>query len=68
MSKSTLSVRIPEDKHKYLRFKALHSGQQLQHLVTEIIDHYQQNDAEYMEKFQTLINHEAATEENNNVT
>lgn len=69
MSKrSMLAVRIPEDKHKYIQFKALHSGKKMQELVTEMIDQYQQNDAEYMEKFQTLMNPEPTTEESNHVT
>ncbi|CAM3414627.1 hypothetical protein GCM10016272_01450 [Psychrobacter glaciei] len=55
MSRSTLNVRIPEDKHKYLRLKATHSGKQLQELVTECIDQYQQSDEDYMSKFKPLI-------------
>lgn len=55
MSRSTLNVRIPEDKHKYLRLKSTHSGKQLQELVTECIDLYQQNDEDYMSKFKPLI-------------
>lgn len=65
MSKrSMLAVRIPEDKHKYIQFKALHSGKQMQELVTEMIDQYQQNDAEYMSKFQDLIHSTPNPEEN----
>ena len=55
MSRSTLNVRIPEDKHKYLRLKSTQSGKQLQELVTECIDLYQQNDEDYMSKFKPLI-------------
>lgn len=66
MSKrSMLAVRIPEDKHKYIQFKALTSGKQMQELVTEMIDDYQQNDAEYMSKFQDLINSKPNPEESN---
>lgn len=65
MSKSTLSVRIPEDKHMYIRLKALHTGKQQQELVVEMIDQYQQNDAEYMGKFAALMQSESADEENN---
>lgn len=55
MSRSTLNVRIPEDKHQYLRLKATHSGKQLQEIVTECIDLYQQGDQDYISKFKPLI-------------
>ncbi len=63
-----LAVRIPEDKHKYVQFKALHSGKQIQELVTEMIDAYQLNDAEYMAKFGELISPTSEEEESNHVT
>ncbi len=63
MSRSTLNVRIPEDKHKYLRLKSTHSGKQLQELVTECIDLYQQNDEDYMSKFKPLIDIDINNEE-----
>lgn len=64
MSKSTLSVRIPEDKHMYIRLKALHTGKQQQELVVEMIDQYQRRDAEYMAKFAALINNDHSVEGN----
>ena len=64
MSRSTLNVRIPEDKHKYLRLKAYHSSKLIQELVTECIDLYQQNDEDYMSKFKPLIDADTNDEEN----
>lgn len=64
MSKSTLSVRIPEDKHMYIRLKALHTGKQQQELVVEMIDQYQRRDAEYIAKFAALINNDHSAEGN----
>lgn len=53
-SKSTLSVRIPENMHKYIKYKAIQTGKQQQEVVAEIIGYYQKNDAEYMAQFMAL--------------
>lgn len=64
MSKSSLQVRIPEDKHTYIRMKALSTGKQQQELVVEMIDYYQSNDAEYMAKFVDLMQSKSNGEDN----
>lgn len=54
MSRVPFATRLPESKRDYLRYKAMCSGMQQQDLLTEIIDFYQQHDAEFMTMFETL--------------
>ncbi len=51
MSKKQIAVRIPEAMHKYIKFKSVEVGISQQDLIAEIIAQYQQNDSQYMARF-----------------
>lgn len=55
MSKSSLNVRIPEEQHKYLRLKSMHSEIDIQDIVSESIGLYQQKDEDYLPRIKPLI-------------
>lgn len=48
------ATRLPEDKRSYIRYKAMHTGKDIQDLTAEIIEFYQQHDSEFMQVFATL--------------
>lgn len=54
MSLSLLAVRIPESMHKYIKHKCVTDQKKQQDLVREMIDLYQKQDPEYMEKLNQL--------------
>ena len=55
MSKSTLNVRIPEDQHKYLRLKSNYRNIDIQDIVSDSIELYQQQDKDYEPTLKPLI-------------
>lgn len=54
MPQVMFATRLPESKRRYIQYKAMHTGKQQQELMAEIIDFYQQHDAEFMELFTSL--------------
>lgn len=48
------ATRLPEEKRSYIRYKAMHTSKDIQDLMIEIIDFYQQHDTEFMQLFTTL--------------
>lgn len=55
MSKSSLNVRIPEDQHKYLRLKSNYRNIDIQDIVSDSIELYQQQDEDYEATLKPLI-------------
>lgn len=57
------ATRLPESKRNYIRYKAMHTGKDIQDFVVEMIDFYQRHDSEFMKLFATLSPSSDSTEE-----
>lgn len=57
------ATRLPESKRSYIRYKAMHTGKDIQDFVVEMIDFYQRHDSEFMKLFATLSPSSDSTEE-----
>lgn len=57
------ATRLPESKRSYIRYKAMHTGKDIQDLVVEMIDFYQLHDSEFMKLFATLSPSSDSTKE-----
>ena len=60
------ATRLPESKRSYIRYKAMHTGKDMQDLVAEIIEFYQRHDSEFMKLFATLSPSSDSTREVDN--
>ncbi|PAT63129.1 hypothetical protein [Psychrobacter sp. JB193] len=54
MSLVPFATRLPEAKCKYIRYKAMHTGKDIQDFMNEMIEFYQSHDTEFMKLFATL--------------
>lgn len=50
----TFATRLPESKCRYIRYKAMHTGKDIQDFMDEMIEFYQSHDSEFMKLFATL--------------
>lgn len=57
------ATRLPKSKRSYIRYKAMHTGKDIQDLVVEMIDFYQRHDSEFMKLFATLSTSSDSTKE-----
>ncbi|CAM3414779.1 hypothetical protein GCM10016272_01500 [Psychrobacter glaciei] len=61
------ATRLSESKRSYIRYKAMHTGKDIQDLVDEMIDFYQRHDSEFMKLFATLsLSNDSTKEVGNN--